>query len=118
MIYFTIQEMIFSEKDLIISNLIKHTENICNKLLKYKFTNQEYSIIEHFINLMNKKISITKYYEIIDLFIQKYSKIKPEALNKITESTIKEKFMDSICELKINELSPDKFIKWVFQTGA
>ena len=112
-IYFTLQEMNFLEKNVFIANLIKQIESACNKLLKYKFTIQEYNIIENFISSMNKKISTSKYYEIIDMFIQKYSKIKPESLNKITELKIMEKFIDVTCDAKLNE-SSEKFIKWIF----
>lgn len=112
-IYFTLQEMNFLEKNVFIANIIKHIESACNKLLKYKFTIQEYNIIENFISSMNKKISTSKYYEIIDMFIQKYSKIKPESLNKITELKITEKFIDVTCDAKLNE-SSEKFIKWIF----
>jgi hypothetical protein len=112
-IYFTLQEMNFLEKSVFIANLIKHIESACNKLLKYKFTIQEYNIIENFIRSMNKKISTSKYYEIIDMFMQKYSKIKPESLNKITELKITEKFIDVTCDAKLNE-SSEKFIKWIF----
>jgi len=112
MVYFTLQEMNLLEKNAVVNNLIKHNETICNKLLKYKFTIDEYNVIENFINLMNKRISINKYYEIIDKFIQKYSKIKPEMVNKITDNKIKEKFIESICDSKIEE-SSDKFIKWI-----
>jgi len=112
-IYFTLQEMNFLEKNVFIANLIKQIESACNKLLKYKFTVQEYNIIENFIRSMNKKISTSKYYEIIDMFMQKYSKIKPESLNKITELKITEKFIDVTCDAKLNE-SSEKFIKWIF----
>jgi hypothetical protein len=105
--------MNFLEKNVFIANLIKHIESACNKLLKYKFTIQEYNIIENFISSMSKKISTSKYYEIIDMFIQKYSKIKPESLNKITELKITEKFIDVTCDEKLNE-SSEKFIKWIF----
>ena len=62
--------------------------------------------------LMGKNISINKYYELVDLFIQKYSKIKPESLNKITDERIGEKFADPSCESKLEE-SSEKFIKWI-----
>jgi len=111
--YFTLGEMKITEKNVIINNLVKHSENICNKLLKYKFTIQEYSTIEYFISLLNKNISINKYYEVVELFIQKYSKIKPDSANKITDAKIGEKFADTSCELKLEEESSEKFIKWI-----
>jgi len=111
-VYFTLREMKIIEKNTIISNLVKHSENVCNKLLKYKFTIQEYTTIEYFISLLNKNISIAKYYEVVDLFIQKYSKIKPESANKITHAKIGEKFADSSCDSKLDE-SSEKFIKWI-----
>jgi hypothetical protein len=55
-----------------------------------------------------------KYYEIIDVFIQKYSKLKPELLEKVNICKIKEKFMDPNCVMEINE-STEKFIKWVLK---
>jgi len=111
-VYFTLREMKIHEKNAIISNLVKHSENICNKLLKYKFTIQEYTTIEYFISLLNKNISIAKYYEVSDVFIQKYSKIKPESANKITHAKIGEKFADASCDSKLEE-SSEKFIKWI-----
>jgi hypothetical protein len=110
--YFTLREMKITEKNAIISNLVKHLENTCNKLLKYKFTIQEYTTIENFISLMTKNVGINKYYELVDLFIQKYSKIKPESANKITDARIGEKFADPSCESKLEE-SSEKFIKWI-----
>ena len=110
--YFTLREMKITEKNAVISNLVKHLESMCNKLLKYKFTIQEYTTIENFISLLNKNISINKYYEVVDMFIQKYSKIKPESLNKITNEKIGEKFADASCDLKLEE-SSEKFIKWI-----
>jgi hypothetical protein len=111
-IYFTLREMKITEKNKIISNLVKQMETICNKLLKYKFSIQEYTTIENFISLMSKTTCINKYYELVDLFIQKYSKIKPESANKITDAKIGEKFSDANCESKLEE-SSEKFIKWV-----
>jgi len=112
MIYFTLREMKITEKNIIISNLVKQMESMCNKLLKYKFSIQEYTTIENFISLMSKTTCINKYYELVDLFIQKYSKIKPESANKITDAKISEKFSDPNCESKLEE-SSEKFIKWV-----
>lgn len=111
-IYFTLREMKITEKNAIISNLVKQMETICNKLLKYKFSIQEYTTIENFISLMSKTTCINKYYELVDLFIQKYSKIKPESANKITDAKIGEKFSDANCESKLEE-SSEKFIKWI-----
>lgn len=111
-IYFTLREMKITEKNTIISNLAKQMESMCNKLLKYKFSIQEYTTIENFISLMSKTTCINKYYELVDLFIQKYSKIKPESANKITDAKIGEKFSDPNCELKLEE-SSEKFIKWI-----
>lgn len=111
-IYFTLREMKITEKNTIISNLVKQMENMCNKLLKYKFSIQEYTTIENFISLMSKTTCINKYYELVDLFIQKYSKIKPESANKITDAKISEKFSDPNCESKLEE-SSEKFIKWM-----
>jgi len=111
-IFFTLQEMKITEKNAIIGNLVKHMECMCNKLLKYKFTIQEYNTIENFVSLMSKNVSITKYYELVDLFIQKYSKIKPETANKISDARISEKFTDPLCESKLEE-SSEKFIKWI-----
>jgi|LauGreDrversion2_2_1035103.scaffolds.fasta_scaffold00066_2 hypothetical protein len=111
-IFFTLQEMKITEKNAIIGNLVKHMESMCNKLLKYKFTIQEYNTIENFVSLMSKNVSITKYYELVDLFIQKYSKIKPESANKISDARISEKFTDPLCESKLEE-SSEKFIKWI-----
>jgi hypothetical protein len=111
-IYFTLREMKITEKNKIISNLVKQMETICNKLLKYKFSIQEYTTIENFISLMSKTTCINKYYELVDLFIQKYSKIKPESANKITDAKIGEKFSDANCESKLEE-SSEKFIKWM-----
>jgi len=110
--YFTLGEMKITEKNVVIGNLVKHLENICNKLLKYKFTIQEYTTIENFISLMSKNVSINKYYELVDLFIQKYSKIKPESANKINDARLGEKFSDPSCESKLEE-SSEKFIKWI-----
>jgi len=112
MIYFTLREMKITEKNIIISNLVKQMESMCNKLLKYKFSIQEYTTIENFISLMSKTTCINKYYELVDLFIQKYSKIKPESANKITDAKISEKFSDANCESKLEE-SSEKFIKWM-----
>jgi len=112
MIYFTLREMKITEKNIIISNLVKQMESMCNKLLKYKFSIQEYTTIENFISLMSKTTCINKYYELVDIFIQKYSKIKPESANKITDAKISEKFSDPNCESKLEE-SSEKFIKWV-----
>jgi len=112
MIYFTLREMKITEKNIIISNLVKQMESMCNKLLKYKFSIQEYTTIENFISLMSKTTCINKYYELVDLFIQKYSKIKPESANKITDAKICEKFSDANCESKLEE-SSEKFIKWM-----
>jgi hypothetical protein len=100
------------EKNSTIGNLVKYVECICNKLLKYKFTFQEYKTIENFISLMSKNTNIGKYYEVVDLFIQKYSKIKPETANKITYEKICEKFNDPLYDVKIEE-SSEKFIKWI-----
>jgi len=111
-IFFTLQEMKITEKNAIIGNLVKHMESMCNKLLKYKFTIQEYNTIENFVSLMSKNVSITKYYELVDQFIQKYSKIKPESANKISDARISEKFTDPLCESKLEE-SSEKFIKWI-----
>lgn len=111
-IFFTLQEMKITEKNAIIGNLVKHMESICNRLLKYKFTIQEYNTIENFVNLMSKNVSINKYYELVDLFIQKYSKIKPESANKVSDARISEKFSDPLCESKLEE-SSEKFIKWI-----
>jgi len=111
-IYFTLREMKITEKNKIIINLVKQMETICNKLLKYKFSIQEYTTIENFISLMSKTTCINKYYELVDLFIQKYSKIKPESANKITDAKICEKFSDANCESKLEE-SSEKFIKWM-----
>jgi len=111
-IYFTLREMKITEKNAIISNLVKQMESMCNKLLKYKFSIQEYTTIENFISLMSKTTCINKYYELVDLFIQKYSKIKPESANKITDAKIGEKFSDPNCESKLEE-SSEKFIKWI-----
>lgn len=111
-IFFTLQEMKITEKNAIIGSLVKHMESMCNKLLKYKFTIQEYNTIEKFVSLMSKNVSITKYYELVDLFIQKYSKIKPESANKISDARISEKFTDPLCESKLEE-SSEKFIKWI-----
>jgi hypothetical protein len=116
-IYYTLHEMKISEKS-IISNLVKYIEGICNKLLKYKFTFQEYKTIENFISLMgnsanaNTNTNISKYYELVDLFIQKYSKIKPETANKITYEKIGDKFNDPLYDVKLEE-SSEKFIKWI-----
>jgi hypothetical protein len=112
-VYFTMREMNLIEKNAIITNLAKHIEELCNKLLKNKFTIQEYSIIETFTSLIDKKITINKFYEIIDIFVHKYSKIKPESTNKLTDVKIKEKFSDPLCESKLDE-SSEKFIKWIF----
>ncbi len=112
MIYFTLREMKITEKNIIISNLVKQMESMCNKLLKYKFSIQEYTTIENFISLMSKTTCINKYYELVDIFIQKYSKIKPESANKITDAKISEKFSDPNCESKLED-SSEKFIKWV-----
>ena len=112
LIYFTLREMNINEKNAIVNNLVKQMESICNKLLKYKFTIQEYKTIENFVSLMSKNISVSKYYELVDLFIQKYSKIKPESANKITDAKIGEKFSDPNCESRLDEL-PEKFIKWI-----
>ena len=111
-IFFTLQEMKITEKNAIIGNLVKHLESMCNKLLKYKFTIQEYTTIENFVSLMSKNVSINKYYELVDQFIQKYSKIKPESANKISDARISEKFTDPLCESKLEE-SSEKFIKWI-----
>jgi hypothetical protein len=111
-VYFTLREMKMPEKNSTIGNLVKYVECICNKLLKYKFTFQEYKTIENFISLMSKNANIGKYYEVVDLFIQKYSKIKPETANKITYEKICEKFNDPLYDVKIEE-SSEKFIKWI-----
>lgn len=99
-----------------VNELVKYIEDICNKLLKYKFTCQDYTIIENFIHLMNlEELQIlTKYYEIIDLFIQKYSKIHPTSTTTMNEIKLKEKFYNNENEnTKMND-TPEKFIKWIF----
>lgn len=111
-VHFTINEMKMPEKIISISNLAKYIECICNRLLKYKFTLQDYKTIENFTNLIKKNATINKYYELVDLFIQKYSKIKPEITNKINYETIEVKFNDPLYEQKLEE-SSEKFIKWM-----
>jgi len=100
-----------------VDELVKYIEDICNKLLKYKFTCEDYTIIENFIHLMNLEELqlLSKYYEIIDLFIQKYSKSNPgSATITMTDTKLKEKFYNNgNINIKIND-TPEKFIKWIF----
>jgi hypothetical protein len=96
-----------------VDELVKYIEDICNKLLKYKFTCEDYTIIESFIHLMNvEELLLSKYYEIIDLFIQKYSKSQPmSSTTTMKETKLKEKFNSG--NTKIDD-TPEKFIKWIF----
>jgi len=96
-----------------ITNMKVQLETICSKLLKYTFTCNEYNVIDTFIScISHKKITVTKYYEIINLFIQKYSKIKPEIVNHITVSKIQRKCGNSDFEDILYE-SSDNFIRWI-----
>jgi hypothetical protein len=126
-IYFTLdaKDVTLFEKDnkFIIGSLKTNLESICTKLLKYTFTYQEYTVIELFVSYMqidnmnmniNSSLTTDKYYEIIDVFIQRYSKLKPGMLEKVNICKIKEKFMDADCAIEINE-STDKFIKWILK---
>jgi hypothetical protein len=48
----------------------------------------------------------------MNLFVVKYSKMKPEAQYNVVESHIKEKFINPMCEQKITE-STANFVKWI-----
>ena len=114
-INFTLHNLNPLEKIQEMGNLESQLETTCAKLLKYTFTLQEYDIIEVFISsIQDKNISNKTYNYLIDLFIQKYSRIKPDVLQQITSSRIKEKCIDLKGDEKLKE-SPDFFIKFIFQ---
>jgi hypothetical protein len=97
------------EKD---HKMIKHLEFITSEIIKAKLNKLGYTTIEVFSNLIKKDLHINKYFEIMKLFVVKYSKMKPEAQYNIVESHIKEKFTNPICEQKITE-SNANFVKWI-----
>jgi hypothetical protein len=97
------------EKD---HKMIKHLEFITNEITKAKLNKFGYTIIEVFANLIKKDLHINKYFEIMNLFVVKYSKMKPEAKYYIVDSHMKEKFANPMCEQKIMESSAN-FVKWI-----
>jgi len=92
--------------------MIKHLDFITNEIVKAKLNKTGYSLIEVFTNLMTKNVPISKYFEIMKLFVVKYSKMKPETQYNIVECQIKDKLRNPLCEQKIND-PPINFVKWV-----
>jgi hypothetical protein len=92
--------------------MIKHLDFITNEIVKIKLNKTGYSLIETFANLMKKDVPINKYFEIMNLFVIKYSKMKPETQYNIVESQIKDKFNNPLCDQKIND-PPANFVKWI-----
>jgi len=97
------------EKD---HKMIKHVDFITNEISKAKLKKVDYNLIEVFTNSMKKNIPIKRYFEIMNVFIVKYSKMKPEIQYNIVESHIKEKFSNPLCEQKLKE-PPANFVKWI-----
>ena len=92
--------------------MIKHIDFITNEISKSKLNKIGYNFIEVFSNSMKKNVPIKTYFEIMKLFIVKYSKMKPEIQYNIVESHIKEKFSNPLCEQKLKE-PPANFVKWI-----
>jgi len=92
--------------------MIKHLDFITNEIVKAKLNKTGYNLIEVFANLMKKDVSINKYFEIMNLFVVKYSKLKPETQYNVAESQIKNKLNNPLCEQKINEPTAN-FVKWI-----
>lgn len=90
---------------------IKKLNVIFNEILQISFSKNDYLIILSFISAFKPDKS-HNYIETIKLFIQKYSKMKPEAKYNISEKTIKEKLSQQITYQKLDE-SQTLFIKWV-----
>jgi hypothetical protein len=97
------------EKD---HKMIKHIDFITNGISRAKLNKMGYSLIEIFSTSMKKNVPIKNYFEIMKMFIVKYSKLKPEIQYNIVESRIKEKFNNPVCEQKLDEPTAN-FIKWV-----
>lgn len=97
------------EKD---HKILKHLDFVTNEILKANLNKVGFNIVEVFVNLMKQDISVNKYLETVQLFIIKYSRMKPEAQYNIVESKIKDKFFNSQCDQKIME-STANFVKWV-----
>jgi hypothetical protein len=85
---------------------------ICDELLKIKVNKSECSVIDVFINLLKQDIQSEKYIEIIQLFINKFFKMKPEKRYNVTKEKIKNKFTEQNFNNKLNETAP-QFIKWL-----
>jgi hypothetical protein len=92
--------------------MIKHLEFITNEITKAKLNKMGYNTLEVFANLMKKELHVNRYFEIMNLFVVKYSKMKPEIQYNIVESHIKDKFTNQLYEQKITE-STANFVKWI-----
>jgi hypothetical protein len=92
--------------------MIKHIDFITNEIVKAKLNKTGYNLIEVFANLMKKDVPINKYFEIMNLFVVKYSKMKPETQYNIAETQIKNKLNNPLCEQKITEPTAN-FVKWI-----
>jgi hypothetical protein len=97
------------EKD---HKMIKHIDFITNEISKANFDKMGYNLIEVFSNSMKKNIPIKSYFEIMKMFIVKYSKMKPETQYNLVESHIREKINNPLCDEKLAEPTAI-FIKWM-----
>lgn len=90
----------------------KYIGSICSAILKLNFKKENMEIIQTFICSLKYDISTEKYFELINAFVYKYSKLKPENQYNVSVKTIKEKFLDQSFSQKILDPS-GVFIKWV-----
>ena len=61
---------------------------------------------------MKKDVPVNKYFETMKLFFIKYSKMKPEIQYNISESHLKDKINNPLCEEKLTDPTAN-FVKWV-----
>lgn len=97
------------EKDYI---FLKHNNPITFETINTNLSDKDFYLIDKFINNFNhikNNISFYKYFELTQLFINKYTKLKQDNKNIIIES----KLNDPLIEEKINETTSN-FIKWIF----
>jgi len=98
------------EKD---HKMTKQIAVVCNEILKTNLSKSCCQLIEMFVKSLTSDIQVEKYFELIQLFISRYSKMKPEMKYNISETKIKEKFADAeTFNNKLNEPS-STFVKWI-----